>query len=61
MPFMLGRITCTECGKDEVRTRAELKVGMTRKCPHCGKSYRLEEIRNVTSRGPGRPSPKKAK
>lgn len=55
LPFLLGRVTCTECGKDEVKTRATLKVGANRKCSHCGKTYRLTEIRNVASRGPGRP------
>jgi hypothetical protein len=61
VPFLLGRVSCTECGKDEVATRAALKVGMTRKCPHCGKRYRVTEIRSVASRGTGKPPVKRAK
>lgn len=58
IPFLLGRVTCTACGKDEVVTRAAVKVGLSRACPSCGKRYRVGEIRNVTSKGTGRPASK---
>lgn len=57
IPGLLGRITCPKCGKDEVRTRAELVVGRTHTCGHCGAIYALTEVRNVASRGAGKKAP----
>ena len=53
LPFAMHtmvKLRCPHCGRDEVKLRSAVAVGMQHKCAHCKRTYRVSVLLSVNAK-----------